>query len=231
MHKIRTLGTPLAIASILTATLAGTTAARADGTTTTTTTTTKVKAPRGDVEVQATVGSSALSGESAETIKQVQRGLASRGLYQGKIDGVAGLKTEAALRNFQVQQGLPTGGLDQRTANALGVDGKRQPVAGTQTERAETGTAAPSTNDQRVVNQKPPVAGMDMSTLSAEQIKQVQQYLQQVGYYRGEIDGVMGARTRAALQRFFQHQSQLAAQGKIGEPVLGLFGLQAQQTN
>ena len=54
---------------------------------------------------------------------EMQRSLAARNLYQGKIDGVWGPKTESALRNFQTQNGLEaTGRLDTRSAVALGME-------------------------------------------------------------------------------------------------------------
>ena len=70
----------------------------------------------------------ALSGLNREQVKDVQRELASRGLYQGSIDGVPGAKTEAALRNFQTQQGLTVGSLNAPTRDALGIDWSQEPA-------------------------------------------------------------------------------------------------------
>lgn len=39
-----------------------------------------------------------------ETVKELQRRLASRGLYAGEIDGVVGPKTKAAVEKFEAQQ-------------------------------------------------------------------------------------------------------------------------------
>lgn len=178
-----------------------------------------------------------LSEASAEQIKQLQRELAARGLYQGGVDGIVGPKTRAALRNFQVQQGIATNGLNQETADALGLDLERQPVSGTEQGSTAAGVRQPGTEQQsegvreaerstQAGSVRSSSAGLELSTLSAEQIKQVQQFLQEVGYYRGEVDGVVGAQTRGGLQRFFQNQAQLAAQGKIGEPAAGMFGIQ-----
>jgi localization factor PodJL len=46
--------------------------------------------------------------------------LAWRGYYSGRIDGVMGPETRAAIRSFQSHQGLPvTGQIDSRLINAL----------------------------------------------------------------------------------------------------------------
>jgi peptidoglycan hydrolase-like protein with peptidoglycan-binding domain len=184
---------------------------------------------------------------SADQIKELQRELASRGFYQGNIDGVAGAKTRAALRNFQVQQGISTdGGLNVQTRDSLGLEWERQPVKGTDSAKPEMmrgnermqGTrtqAAPQPQPQRAQNQ--PVqtqAGTDntsvrvnLSALNAEQTKEIQQKLQQLGFYQGTIDGKFGAGTRAALTRYFQRQAQLASQGMVDDSAIGVFGIEA----
>jgi peptidoglycan hydrolase-like protein with peptidoglycan-binding domain len=55
-----------------------------------------------------------------DLIRQAQIALRDAGFEPGRIDGVIGPKTEAALRQFQVAQGLPqTGGLDATTQKQL----------------------------------------------------------------------------------------------------------------
>jgi peptidoglycan hydrolase-like protein with peptidoglycan-binding domain len=55
-------------------------------------------------------------------LAEVQRQLMSRGYYSGRIDGRYGRRTGVALREFQLQSGLPpTGRLDASTVNALGL--------------------------------------------------------------------------------------------------------------
>ncbi len=57
---------------------------------------------------------------SSLTMKQAQTILRSRGLYRGDIDGIAGPKTEVALKTFQHEAGLtPSGTLNTRTIAAL----------------------------------------------------------------------------------------------------------------
>lgn len=161
---------------------------------------------------------------------EMQRALASRNLYQGKVDGVWGPKTESALRNFQTQNGLTaTGQLDTSTAEALGMSPDKQTVSGSDTPQA--GETAKPTQAQTggVVKQTQPqledsATNVQLTTLSTEQAKEMQQRLQLLGYYRGEVDGVVGEGTRAALQRFFARQAELASRGVISNAAIGLFG-------
>lgn len=60
-----------------------------------------------------------------KTAKSVQLALKERGHDPGPIDGVAGAKTQRALRDFQTEQHLPaTGRMDKQSVEKLGVDFK-----------------------------------------------------------------------------------------------------------
>ena len=55
-------------------------------------------------------------------VREVQRALKAKGLDPGKIDGIYGLQTVAAVNAFQIVTGLvPDGELGRETAEALGV--------------------------------------------------------------------------------------------------------------
>ena len=59
---------------------------------------------------------------SSTTVRNVQQALNAKGFNAGPVDGQWGPSTELALKQFQTAQGLPpTGVLDTRTMNALGV--------------------------------------------------------------------------------------------------------------
>jgi len=225
--------------SVLAVTLAFSGIASAEGTTKAGEPDPAAKSPTSQ-QAQQVSRASALWGLSREQLKEVQRELAARGLYQGSIDGIPGAKTEAALRNFQTQQGLAVGGLNAQTRDALGIE--RQPVSGTDAEAVQKQSVRGTDSDARV--QKQPVngtetrtqaaierepgrdtdvAGTQLSSLSTDQAKQIQQRLQRDGYYQGTIDGVMGAQTRIALRRYFQKQAQLADQGMVSESALPMF--------
>lgn len=178
-----------------------------------------------------------LSGLNQEQVKRLQRQLQQRGHYEGSIDGIAGPQTSAALRSFQAGGGLTNSGqLDDETMAALGLDFERQPVRGTETSEQQSAVGrepAAATARERADS----AAGMqpaaqeedqhELSELSSEQTRELQVRLQERGYYRGEVDGIAGPQTRAALRQFFQRQAQLVAQGKLTESALSAFGMDA----
>jgi peptidoglycan hydrolase-like protein with peptidoglycan-binding domain len=66
---------------------------------------------------------SPMGGAKSDTIKQVQEKLSQQGQSPGKADGILGPKTQAALKEFQQQNGLqPSGEADQQTLAALQLD-------------------------------------------------------------------------------------------------------------
>jgi peptidoglycan hydrolase-like protein with peptidoglycan-binding domain len=78
--------------------------------------------------------------------------------------------------------------------------------------------------------QAQPGQGNAAVQLSQDQVRQLQQALNDHGFDAGEVDGVMGARTSAALKRF-QSKAGLKPTGQIDQQTLALVGLsgQAQQ--
>jgi len=173
-----------------------------------------------------------LSGYSVEQIKELQRQLAARGAYQGRVDGISGPMTAAALRNFQIQQKLDTsGGLNADTRDALGLHWDRRPVSGRDDGVATTpiGTSAQTPPLQANVG-TPTTPSMQLRSLDSERAKGMQQRLREFGYYKGEIDGVLGEQTRAALQSFFQDQANLAARGVVNQATVSWFNGTAPST-
>ena len=55
------------------------------------------------------------------TVQRVQRALQSKGYNVGPIDGVMGIQTQTALRQYQSDNTLPIGNLNYETLQALGV--------------------------------------------------------------------------------------------------------------
>lgn len=54
----------------------------------------------------------------------------------------------------------------------------------------------------------------DDHRVSSKAVKQAQTELKQKGYYDGDVDGVLGAQTRAGLRRY-QKEKSLAGDGRL----------------
>lgn len=179
-------------------------------------------------------GASGAMGLNRMQVEQMQEELASRGLYRGEIDGIAGPQTMAALRQFQQQQGLSANsGLDDATRQALGIQSERQPVAGSQSSSGpelerpvgrEGGTSA-GTGSRSMRSQ------VQLDTLNPQQLRTLQTRLQELGFYQGPVDGVLGEGTRNGLRQFYQTQADLAARGIITDATIGTFGVSPQGLN
>src|SRR5208337_4609230 len=64
-------------------------------------------------------------------VKQMQQTLRDKGHYDGKVDGVFGLRTRASIRAYQKAENLPvTGQLDIQTTGKLGVRPEGREEAG-----------------------------------------------------------------------------------------------------
>jgi peptidoglycan hydrolase-like protein with peptidoglycan-binding domain len=69
-----------------------------------------------------------------DQIRQLQQALNDNGFDAGKVDGVMGASTSAALKRFQSKAGLqPTGQIDQQTLALVGLSGQAQPPSGQST--------------------------------------------------------------------------------------------------
>lgn len=89
-------------------------------------------------------GSSAATGEHGQ-LMQVQEKLKQEGLYKGKVDGIDGQETRAALKRYQAKNGLDqTGRLDSQTAEKLGLN-----TEGNATEGAGSSTPPPSGSSEQ----------------------------------------------------------------------------------
>lgn len=123
-------------------------------------------------------------------VEFVQRALTDLSLYTGSIDGVSGPRTREAVAAFRTKAGLnPEGGIDGMLLKRLKYGGS-VPVP----------TPAPR---QSAASGEPD-----------ESVAEVQGLLVAAGYKGIDIDGLMGARTSAAI-RDFQRRNGLRESGEM----------------
>jgi hypothetical protein len=92
---------------------------------------------------------------SSEEIRQVQQKLTEMGFHAGEVDGQWGPQTQSAIKNFQQQKGLePTGQLDKKTMDELGVEKRQAEQKGTFGGRLDR-NAGQSDKSERQADQQP----------------------------------------------------------------------------
>lgn len=129
---------------------------------------------------------------SPQEVQAVQQQLRQFGVYSGAIDGQWGPDSVIALQRFQQQHGIqPSGQLNEGTVASLGLN----------PGMLLSGPPAPAT-----AMAPPPSAPAYayQPAVSPRGVAAVQDRLRQLGYYRGNVDGVWGAETQQALQAFQQ---------------------------
>ncbi|GAW27440.1 peptidoglycan-binding protein [Carboxydocella sp. ULO1] len=132
-------------------------------------------------------------GSKSEAVKQVQTRLKQLGYFVGPITGYYGTQTRAAVLRWQKANGLPADGI-------IGpVSWNR--LFNVSVTRGTTATA------QRIY-----------LTLGSrgEQVKRLQQKLNQLGFYQGPITGYFGTLTRTAVVKW-QKSRGLAATGVVNQ--------------
>ena len=136
-----------------------------------------------------------------QAVQQVQDRLHQAGLYNGRIDGVWGADSQAALERFQQAHQLQvTGQFNQATAATLGLE--------------PNALVSPPT----AVSWPPP------GQLRPASVRAIQARLHSLGFYNGPVDGVWGEGTQAAVERFQQGRG-LQPNGQLNPATVGGLGL------
>ena len=137
-------------------------------------------------------------------VQSVQDRLRQAGVYTGRIDGIWGADSQAALERFQQAHQLQvTGQLNQATAATLGLDPNTL---------LATPVAAPA----------PPPPPADH--LLPASVRAVQARLRALGFYGGAVDGVWGEGTEVAIENF-QRGRGLQPDGQLGPATVTAMGL------
>jgi len=183
-----------------------------------------------------------------QTTQSVQQALKDQGFYYGNVTGDKSAETTAALRRYQIRNGLQvTGELSPETLNSLNLRGKTNSVSSSQptskpavtqsnnAPRNQSGPVGwnpppqtPTQPDQRLQT-NPAFAAAPYQTMPLRisdriVIAQVQRQLMAYGYYRGRVDGKIGPRTAFGL-RAFQFRSGLPPTGRLETQTLSALGL------
>lgn len=140
-------------------------------------------------------------GDENADVEKLQQALDILGYYDGKIDGVYGSGTAAAVKAYQNDHGLEADGY-AGTATVTSIFGSCSKTSL---------TTQPDPSDTPVLSKYPTVdsiseIGSAPATSkegdSGTNVVKLQQALECLGYYSGSIDGVYGEATSAAVKRF-----------------------------
>jgi len=149
---------------------------------------------------------------SKERIREVQTALKDQGFAPGPIDGIKGVKTTTALRNFQSHHHMTvTGKIDDPTQAALKLQGE-----------------TPSARLEKSTRYEPRQRMKPSSNL--HEVMEVQQALKDLGYNPGEINGMMSSDTQRALRQF-QTSNNLPVTGVIDKRTQIALGWPEKRTN
>jgi len=136
----------------------------------------------------------AVARSRADIITDIQRELSRRGLYDGPVDGVAGPKTDAAIRDFETSAKLKVSG--EPTEDVL---------------RAIQRTPLKTETLPRPAPRPDPIADLIAPT---PRVIAVQRALNDFGYGPVKATGLYGAETIAAIQKF-ERDRKLPVTGQI----------------
>lgn len=158
-------------------------------------------------------------GSEGEMVRQLQQRLKELDYYTGEVDGQYGSGTREAVRFFQYQHGLENDGVAGQQTLAVLYSNQAKPCPYTPMPQPE-----PEVTETIVVQTPAPVLATPSVPLmgygaSGESVVQLQQRLQQLGYYTGAVDGQYGNGTAEAV-KIFQSQNGLSADGIAGEKTI-----------
>ena len=142
-------------------------------------------------------------GSSGTAVATLQQNLTALGYYWAEITGNFGAKTQEAVKRFQKAYGLPQDGVAGATT-----------LSAIQTQVKKKGGSSSSSSGGSINTSSILQLNSTGSNVTALQNK-----LAALGYYKGEITGHYGEKTRDAV-RAFQSKNDLVADGIAGPATL-----------
>jgi peptidoglycan hydrolase-like protein with peptidoglycan-binding domain len=183
-----------------------------------------------------------------QTIQSVQQTLKDQGFYYGNVTGDKNAETAAAIRRYQIRNGLQVSGeINPETLQSLNLNSSSNSVASSQpaskpaviqpnnvpsndNSKVEQNSSPSSvTEPDRQVDTNTPYSSAYYKSVPSRASKrmaiaELQRQLMSRGYYRGRADGNYGRRTALAL-RAFQFDSGLPPSGQLDTSTLQTLGL------
>ena len=150
------------------------------------------------------------AGMSGDAVKLLQEALINLGYLAGPSDGTYGRTTAAAVRAFQINNGLKTDGIAGSETQTLLFSGNGKKATATPSPTpVKTGTATPTPKAS-------PTAETPLKKGSTgDAVKAMQTRLIALGYLTGKADGHFGTQTYEALIAF-QKANRLSPDGILG---------------
>jgi His-Xaa-Ser repeat protein HxsA len=186
-----------------------------------------------------------------QTVQSVQQTLKDQGFYYGNVTGDKNSETAAAIRRYQIRNGLQVSGeINPETLQSLNVSPKSNPASSPQSaSKLAMAQSSPAPLDQSasVAENSSPQSAQSPSEPNRQRgstpdfsgaaytspprrinkrlmVAEVQRQLMSRGYYQGSVDGRSGRRTALAL-RAFQLQSGLPPTSHVDTTTLNALGL------
>jgi peptidoglycan hydrolase-like protein with peptidoglycan-binding domain len=181
-----------------------------------------------------------------QTIQSVQQALKDQGFYYGNATGDKSAETTAAIRRYQIRNGLQvTGEINPETLRSLNMNSNspllpqvtsKSPVTEPTAVRRDDGSRITPGVPPRSVDQaarRPemnlPFAAAPYESASPRMsrrmvVAEVKRQLTSRGYYRGRINGRYGHRAASAV-RAFQSRSGIPPTGRLDTTTLDALGL------
>jgi len=186
-----------------------------------------------------------------QTTQSVQQALKDQGFYYGNVTGDKSAETTAAIRRYQIRNGLQvTGEINAEMLQSLNLSSSSKaaslPQPASNPAVAQSNNARPAETprlDQNSTAHPPSAPDRQLDTNPAFRdalyqsalprmnrrmvVAEVQRQLMTRGHYRGSVDGRYGRRTAFAL-RAFQFQSGLPPTGRLDMSTLNALDLSAE---
>jgi len=183
-----------------------------------------------------------------QTVQSVQQALKDQGFYYGNVTGEKSAETTAAVRRYQIRNGMQvTGEMNSETLRSLNVNSNlaasSQSTSKPAVTQQNTNTVRPEDNSRLSQNSLPasptePNHQLEMNPALSNAgiqpaptrmnrrmvVAEVQQQLISRGYYQGGADGRHSRRTALAL-RAFQFGSGLPPTGHLDTSTLNALGI------